>query len=108
MEEGGARILPITADITDAERLKAVVEECVERFGRLDGVIHAPAEGGSQAALLPVTEIDGESFAGLIQQRVRGAAVLARIDLRWERSRAYRRAPGAVLVRYLASRQRRA
>ncbi|MCP4663443.1 MAG: KR domain-containing protein, partial [bacterium] len=51
--------------------------ECVERFGRLDGVIHAPAEGGSQAALLPVTEIDDESFAGRIHQRVRGAAVLA-------------------------------
>ncbi|MCP4655898.1 MAG: KR domain-containing protein, partial [bacterium] len=73
LEEHGARVLPIAADITDVERMKAVVGECVERFGRLDGVIHAPAEGGSQAALLPVTEIDDESFAGRIHQRVRGA-----------------------------------
>ncbi|MCP4661300.1 MAG: SDR family oxidoreductase, partial [bacterium] len=77
LEEHGARVLPIATDITDIERMKAVVEECVQRFGRLDGVIHASAEGGSQAALLPVTEIDGESFAGRIHQRVRGAAVLS-------------------------------
>lgn len=41
MEELGAEILVVNADVADRKHMESVVGQVYERFGRLDGVIHA-------------------------------------------------------------------
>jgi len=48
LEELGARVLVLSADVTDRERMRAAVTQARERFGVIHGVIHAAgvATGG--------------------------------------------------------------
>ncbi|MEK6675437.1 MAG: SDR family NAD(P)-dependent oxidoreductase [Planctomycetota bacterium] len=41
LESKGAEVLVAAADVTDVEAMRRVIAETRERFGRLDGVIHA-------------------------------------------------------------------
>jgi acyl carrier protein len=65
---GAAEVLPLAADPADAEALAAAVAEAERRFGRLDGVICAPAVA-ALSALAPLAEADPaawlDALAGL-------------------------------------------
>ncbi|WP_164014714.1 type I polyketide synthase [Pyxidicoccus trucidator] len=50
LEAAGAEVLVLAVDATHVEHLKDAVARAVERFGRLDGVIHAA--GGLRGAML--------------------------------------------------------
>lgn len=50
-KDAGARLLTATGDVTDAGRVREIVESTVETFGRLDGVV-ANAGAGVTAGLL--------------------------------------------------------
>jgi acyl transferase domain-containing protein/thioesterase domain-containing protein len=41
LEALGAEVLACSADVTDVDRMREVVEEAVGRFGSIDGVLHA-------------------------------------------------------------------
>ena len=41
IERAGGEILPLSADIADPEQVERVVEAARERWGRIDGVVHA-------------------------------------------------------------------
>jgi acyl transferase domain-containing protein/acyl carrier protein len=41
MEELGAEVLVVNADVADRKQMESVVDQVYERFGRLNGVIHA-------------------------------------------------------------------
>jgi acyl transferase domain-containing protein/acyl carrier protein/NRPS condensation-like uncharacterized protein len=56
LEESGAQIMIAKADVTDFQQMQAVIAEAAERFGPINGVIHAAGV------------ID---YAGVIQKRTR-------------------------------------
>ena len=45
MEQAGAEVLVLAADVADAPRMREVVEEARRRFGTIDGVVHAAGMG---------------------------------------------------------------
>ncbi|HEV7509231.1 MAG TPA: SDR family NAD(P)-dependent oxidoreductase [Thermoanaerobaculia bacterium] len=72
LEERGAELLVLAADVADRERMREVVKETLERFGALHGVLHTagvPAAGlmhGKSAA----------DFAAVLAAKVQGTLVL--------------------------------
>jgi acyl transferase domain-containing protein len=58
LEAMGAEVLTFAADVTDPEAMRAVLGAAAERFGRLDGVVHAAGVAGG----------------GLMQLKTEGAA----------------------------------
>ncbi|MDI6412563.1 SDR family NAD(P)-dependent oxidoreductase [Streptomyces albus] len=47
LEEAGAEVLVVRADVTDAAQLTDAVAQARERFGRVDGAVHAAGVPGS-------------------------------------------------------------
>lgn len=60
LEESGARVFVASADVLDLEAMQRVVEVATERFGSINGVIHAAGIAGG----------------GIIQQKTRRFSVL--------------------------------
>ncbi|MEO8076392.1 MAG: SDR family NAD(P)-dependent oxidoreductase, partial [Acidobacteriota bacterium] len=58
MEQSGAEVAVMAADVSDGPRMRDVVQEARRRFGRIDGVVHAAGIAGG----------------GLIQLKARDAA----------------------------------
>jgi acyl transferase domain-containing protein/thioesterase domain-containing protein/acyl carrier protein len=73
LEAAGAEVLVVPADVTNLERLHAVVREAEARFGRVDGVIHAA--GSSQRRAL-VDDPEGEA---VFEPRLYGTLALAEV-----------------------------
>nr|AHZ46178.1 PKS/NRPS [uncultured bacterium 14-4D] len=76
LEESGAEVLVAGADVTDFERMRAVVSEATHRFGRIDGVIHSAGvwEGPMECVLK-----DRDQAAAVLAPKVTGARVLERL-----------------------------
>ena len=75
MRESGARVLVFAGDVTDTERMSAVVHELRDAYGSLDGVVHAagvPASG----LLSHATDRDTEA---VLAPKVTGTLVLDRV-----------------------------
>ena len=72
MEADGAEVLALGADAADAERMREVVRLARERFGRIDGVIHAAgiSPGGIIEAKTP------DAAARVLAPKVQGTRVL--------------------------------
>jgi NAD(P)-dependent dehydrogenase (short-subunit alcohol dehydrogenase family) len=49
LEAEGAEILVVQADVSDYARMEAAIAQAEERFGALNGVIHAAGKVGEQA-----------------------------------------------------------
>ncbi len=75
LEELGAEGLAVAADVTDEARMAEVVALARERFGALHGVIHAAGLAGG--GLLQLKR--PEAAAAVLDPKVRGARVLARV-----------------------------
>ena len=72
LERGAAGIadaIGLTADVTDAAAVEAAVAAAVERYGRLDAVLHCAGRPEPFRGLLDASEAD---FAALIDVNVRG------------------------------------
>src|SRR6185295_2343032 len=63
LEECGAEVMLASADVADEEKMRSVIETIYERFGRLDGVIHAAGSAGENTIKLihEVSRSDCES-----------------------------------------------
>ncbi|MGJ5895323.1 beta-ketoacyl synthase N-terminal-like domain-containing protein [Streptomyces niveiscabiei] len=72
LEELGAEVLVLAAEVTDEERMRAAVTEATARFGALHGVIHAAGVPGGGVMQLKTPEAAGKVLA----PKVRGALVL--------------------------------
>ncbi|MGK4005259.1 SDR family NAD(P)-dependent oxidoreductase [Sorangium sp. So ce1036] len=72
MERLGAEVLVLTADVTQLEEMRGAVAQAIERFGRVDGVIHA-AGAGRDVPLPRLTRAEGEA---LLAPKLAGALVL--------------------------------
>jgi acyl transferase domain-containing protein len=73
LESRGARVVPAAVDVVDAGAVRILVREIRERFGRLDGVIHAA--GVVEDAL--ILNKDRASAARVLAPKVRGTMALA-------------------------------
>ena len=72
LEEQGGEVLVANADVADAGQMRAVIEQAKQRFGAIDGVIHAAGVGGGGIIALKTPEV----AAALLAAKVRGTAVL--------------------------------
>ncbi len=72
LEELGAEVLVLAADVADPGPMREVVHEIVERFGALHGVVHAAGLAGGG-----MIQLKGEDVAErVLSPKVRGTLVL--------------------------------
>ncbi|MGZ4508732.1 MAG: SDR family NAD(P)-dependent oxidoreductase [Blastococcus sp.] len=74
---GAADAVVCSADVTDDDAIQAVVRSTVERFGRLDAVVHA----AQTMAYGRIEDVPREVFEAVVDTAVQGAANVARAVL---------------------------
>ena len=75
IEDEGADVLPVQADVTDLEQMRAAVAAAHARFGRLDGVIHG-AGNVTADGFFAIDEADPDRCERQLQAKVRGLVTL--------------------------------
>ncbi|MCK5055785.1 MAG: SDR family NAD(P)-dependent oxidoreductase [Candidatus Aminicenantes bacterium] len=75
LEAQGGEILVFSADVTDMERMQKVIAQAVERFGQINGVIHAAGIPGGAVIQNRTREITESVLA----PKVKGALILDHI-----------------------------
>ena len=75
LESAGAEVLTIAADVTDRQQMEQAVEMALQRFGGIDGVIHAAGliEDG------PLQIKSRESAARVLAPKIQGTLVLQEV-----------------------------
>jgi acyl transferase domain-containing protein/acyl carrier protein len=73
LERAGGDVLVMSADVSNAAQMRAVVDEARRRYGRLDGVIHAAGVPGGGVMQLKTTEV----AAGVLAPKVGGTQALS-------------------------------
>jgi len=74
LEATGTEVLALSADVANLEQMEAVVRQARERFGVINGVIHAAGTPG--VGLMQLKSAD--RAASVLSSKVRGALVLER------------------------------
>ena len=72
LEELGAEVLVKNADVANLEQMQAVINQVVERFGEIHGVVHAAGIAGGGVIQLKTPEL----AASVLSPKVTGARVL--------------------------------
>ncbi|HYV13041.1 MAG TPA: SDR family NAD(P)-dependent oxidoreductase, partial [Pyrinomonadaceae bacterium] len=75
LEEAGAEVLLVNADVSDERQMRAAVERAVDRFGALNGVIYAAAGKGT----VPLSETGRAQCETHFGPKVRGLLVLEKV-----------------------------
>lgn len=76
IEDRGAEVLIVSADVADAPQMRAALDQAYARFGSLHGVIHA-AGNVTPSGFFGVDEADHEPCERQFRAKVRGLTVLA-------------------------------
>jgi NAD(P)-dependent dehydrogenase (short-subunit alcohol dehydrogenase family) len=71
------RVLAVGADVTDPDAVASAISATVERFGRIDGLVHAAGVAGGG----PVHLLDDAEWARVISANLTGTFVTARAVL---------------------------
>ena len=72
LKAGGAELLVLTADVSDAAEMRAATSEITNRFGSVHGVIHAAGIGGANI----ISQTTDEAVASVLSPKMRGTLVL--------------------------------
>jgi non-ribosomal peptide synthase protein (TIGR01720 family) len=75
LESLGAEVLTVGADVSDVARMRQVVAEARERFGRVNGVIHAAGVPGGGMIQLKTNE----AAAAILAPKVQGTSALGEV-----------------------------
>lgn len=75
LEATGAEVLTLSADVADAAAMRAVVRQALDRFGRIDGVVHA-AGLVRETAYRTIEETRPEDVEAQFRTKVRALYVL--------------------------------
>jgi len=81
LEELGAEVLSVAADVCDAASLEAAVAAAVERFGAVHGAIHAAGLAGAGILELKTAEVAGRVLAPKVEGTRNLEAALAGQEL---------------------------
>ena len=76
LEELGAQVLYVQADVSDGAAMKVAISRALERFGQIHGVIHAAGIAPENVSLLQKT---AETFERNLAAKIKGALVLDRL-----------------------------
>ncbi|HEX7772597.1 MAG TPA: SDR family NAD(P)-dependent oxidoreductase, partial [Pyrinomonadaceae bacterium] len=77
LERAGAEVLVLRADVSNEEQVRAAVDDTLERFGRIDGVIYGAAAGASTDKEFRV--LTPADCARHFDTRVKGLNVLEKV-----------------------------
>jgi NAD(P)-dependent dehydrogenase (short-subunit alcohol dehydrogenase family) len=69
LRNAGGRVLAMSADVTDEDAVRRLVERCVEEFGRLDFAVNNATDGPMPA---PLADIPSDGFSLGIQTNING------------------------------------
>ncbi|MBV9789425.1 MAG: acyltransferase domain-containing protein [Chloroflexi bacterium] len=75
LEQHGAEVLALKADVADLQQLRDVIRQSIERFDTLHGVIHAASAPGDRF-FQPLGELDHAACAAHFQPKVAGLLAL--------------------------------
>jgi acyl transferase domain-containing protein len=75
MEEAGTQVMTASADVASIEQMAEVIRRAGERFGRIDGVIHAAGVAGGGMIQLKARDV----AARVLAPKVQGTLVLAEL-----------------------------
>jgi acyl transferase domain-containing protein/acyl carrier protein len=78
LESAGAQVMACSADVADEARMREVVAQVSERFGRIDGVIHG-AGIVTLDILKAIQQVDQAECQRHFRPKIEGATVLARL-----------------------------
>lgn len=78
LEESGAEVLVFTADAANEQQMRAVIERTRERFGVINGVIHAAGISGDQA-MRSIQETGETEYEWHVRTKVYGLYALERV-----------------------------
>lgn len=81
LEALGAEVLPVTADVCDRTQMKQAIALSLERFGTINGVIHAAGVAAGGIIQLKTPEIAASVFAPKVTGTLVLNEVLQAIDL---------------------------
>jgi len=79
LEELGAEILVIGADVSNQDQMQAVVTQAYERFGHIHGVIHAAVGISGEKQFSPIVEISQAECEQHFRAKVHGLIVLEKV-----------------------------
>lgn len=74
-ELNSERVTTFTADVSDAQQVKAYVDATVERFGKIDVLF---SNAGNLGVIKPIQEYPEEVFDSVFQVHVKGAFLMAK------------------------------
>ena len=75
IESAGGEVIYRQADVTDEAQMQACVADVKQKWGRLDGVIHAAGIGGQGSRLV---EMEREELERIVAPKIRGSLVVDR------------------------------
>src|SRR6185503_15355557 len=78
IERAGAEILLLRADVADEEQMRRAIEKTCERFGEINGVIHA-AGVASAMTLKPIQETTQVECEAHFRPKLLGLLVLEKV-----------------------------
>ncbi|MEB3282830.1 MAG: SDR family NAD(P)-dependent oxidoreductase [Lyngbya sp.] len=77
LETSGAEFLFFSAGLADETKMQSIVTQAYEKFGQINGVIHAGTMGDRSSC--PIQDLDLEKCHNQFQMKVRGLMTLAKI-----------------------------
>jgi len=78
MKRAGGEIEEIKGDVTNEEEMREVIEKTYERYGRIDGVIHAAGVAGERAINL-IREVDENECKKHFSAKAHGVYILKKV-----------------------------
>jgi acyl transferase domain-containing protein len=81
LEQLGAEVHVVQADVADERRMCQIMDEVQQRFGRIDGVIHAAGETRREILFNRITELKREQVEALFRGRILGTRTLEKVLL---------------------------
>ncbi|MDY7022948.1 MAG: SDR family oxidoreductase, partial [Cyanobacteriota bacterium] len=77
LETSGAEFIFFSADLADETEIKPIITQAYEKFGQINGVIHAGTMGDRSSCL--IQDLDREEYNHQLQIKVRGLMTLAQV-----------------------------
>jgi acyl transferase domain-containing protein/acyl carrier protein len=79
LEESGAEVLVLTAEVADEQQMRAVLGRVDQEFGELHGVIHAAGDTSGGAIFQPILETEKEEAEKQFQAKAQALYVLENV-----------------------------